>query len=57
MIQETIAPVDLTGLRRTDRRHWYPVDPDDLLESASKLDFSPGEAQAAVAGWSERSGK
>ena len=48
MIRETIAPIDVTGLQREDRRNWFPVDPTDLLESAAKLNLTPEEIQAGL---------
>ena len=37
-ILQTIEPFDVAGLGDASRRNWYPVDPDDLLRSARKLD-------------------
>ena len=36
-VAQTIEPVNLAGLGRPDRRHWYPVDPEDLHAAASKV--------------------
>ncbi|MEO8724940.1 MAG: FAD-dependent oxidoreductase [Acidobacteriaceae bacterium] len=33
-----IAPIDVAGLSNRSRRNWYPVDPRDLLRSASKVE-------------------
>jgi FADH2 O2-dependent halogenase len=49
-VMAAIEPIDLTGLRRGDRRFWYPVDPDDLLDSAPKLGLSPDEAMRRMKG-------
>jgi FADH2 O2-dependent halogenase len=35
-----IEPINVAGLGRKDRRHWYPADPRDLLDSAAKLGAS-----------------
>jgi FADH2 O2-dependent halogenase len=32
-----IEPIDVAGLCNRQRRNWYPVDPEDLLLSASKV--------------------
>ncbi|HEV2463038.1 MAG TPA: FAD-dependent oxidoreductase [Acidobacteriaceae bacterium] len=36
-VHRAIAPFDVAGLTRLDRRNWYPVDTDDLFRSASRL--------------------
>lgn len=36
-VHRAIEPLDVAGLRRHDRRNWYPVDAEDLLRSAAKL--------------------
>jgi tetracycline 7-halogenase / FADH2 O2-dependent halogenase len=38
-----IEPIDVAGLGHRNRRNWYPVEAEDLLESAHKLDASAGQ--------------
>jgi FADH2 O2-dependent halogenase len=47
-IRETIEPINVAGLGRPDRGNWYPVDADDMLNSAAKLDVSRDEVQALL---------
>jgi FADH2 O2-dependent halogenase len=42
-ILRAIEPFNVAGLGNRDRRNWYPVDPEDLIRSASKLDASEEE--------------
>jgi len=42
-ILKAIEPFNVAGLGDPDRRNWYPVDPDNLLRSASKLDATQNE--------------
>ncbi len=42
-ILETIGPFNVAGFGDPRRRNWYPVDADDLLRSAAKLDAREGE--------------
>jgi FADH2 O2-dependent halogenase len=42
-IQDTIEPVDVAGLGRSDRRNWYPIDTGDLFKAAGKLQVSEAE--------------
>jgi FADH2 O2-dependent halogenase len=42
-ILQAIEPFNVAGLGNRDRRNWYPVDPQDLIRSASKLDASEVE--------------
>ncbi len=37
-IHDTIEPFNVAGLGDSRRHNWYPVDPEDLLRSASKVD-------------------
>ena len=39
-IRRVIEPVDVAGLSNCTRRNWFPVDPQDLLHAAHKLDAS-----------------
>jgi FADH2 O2-dependent halogenase len=36
-ISQAIEPINLAGLGNPNRRNWYPVDANDLLDSADKL--------------------
>jgi len=47
-IQQAIGPINVAGLGNPARRNWYPVDPDDLLRSASKLDATEPEVIALL---------
>lgn len=47
-IDEAIAPIDVAGLRRTDRDNWFPVDAGDLLKSAAKLGVDREEIAAML---------
>ncbi len=51
-IERTIAPIDIAGLRRRERRNWFPVESSDLLEGAHKLGVSQDEIEHLL----ERSG-
>ena len=42
-VLHAIAPIDMAGLTNTERRHWYPVDAEDLLRSASKVEATRDE--------------
>ena len=42
-IFRVIEPVDVAGLGRRERRNWYPVDADDLLNAAHKVHASREE--------------
>jgi FADH2 O2-dependent halogenase len=48
-ILKAIEPIDVAGLRRNADTGWFPVDADDLLCSASKLDASREEISAMLA--------
>lgn len=47
-IHQAIEPVDVAGLSRAERRHWFPVDAQDLLASAAKLGVSEQEIVACL---------
>jgi tetracycline 7-halogenase / FADH2 O2-dependent halogenase len=47
-ILQTIAPIDVAGLTRTDREGWYPVDADDLFAAAHKVGASRQEIEALL---------
>jgi FADH2 O2-dependent halogenase len=42
-IYAAIEPVNVAGLGRPDRRNWYPVEVEDMLNAAAKLDASRDE--------------
>ncbi len=42
-IIRAIAPIDVAGLGRRERRNWYPVESDDLLNAAHKVHASREE--------------
>jgi tetracycline 7-halogenase / FADH2 O2-dependent halogenase len=45
-INAAIEPINVAGLGRPERRNWYPVAADDLLNAAAKLGVSRDEVQA-----------
>lgn len=47
-ILEAIEPFNVAGLGRRERRNWYPVDADDLVNAAGKLGASRGEVFALL---------
>ncbi|HEX3130057.1 MAG TPA: tryptophan 7-halogenase [Thermoanaerobaculia bacterium] len=51
-IDRAIEPIDVAGLGDRRRRNWYPVKPEDLLNSAGKL----GATQEEIQGLLRRSG-
>jgi tetracycline 7-halogenase / FADH2 O2-dependent halogenase len=42
-VVRTIEPFNVAGLGNPARRNWYPVDPEDLLQSADKVSANRGE--------------
>jgi tetracycline 7-halogenase / FADH2 O2-dependent halogenase len=47
-IQQAIEPVNVAGLGRVERRHWYPALASDLLASAPKLQSTRGDIEAML---------
>jgi len=47
-ILAAIQPFNIAGLGRPDRRNWYPVEAEDLLNASTKLDSSRDEVQALL---------
>jgi tetracycline 7-halogenase / FADH2 O2-dependent halogenase len=47
-IHRAIAPFDIAGLRRPDRRGWYPVEAEDFINSAGKLGVTAEQAAQAL---------
>ena len=43
-----IEPFNVAGLGRPERRNWYPVDIDDLMQSADKLRATGDELRAML---------
>jgi FADH2 O2-dependent halogenase len=42
-IRQAIEPINIAGLGNQQRRNWYPVDADDLLNTAEKLESTREE--------------
>lgn len=47
-VHRTLEPVNLAGLGRAERRNWYPVQVEDLLESADKVGATRSELDAML---------
>jgi FADH2 O2-dependent halogenase len=47
-IAKTVAPVNVAGLLREERRNWYPVEAEDLIAGAGKLRSSREEIEAML---------
>ncbi|MFL6198553.1 MAG: NAD(P)/FAD-dependent oxidoreductase [Thermoanaerobaculia bacterium] len=47
-IYRVIEPIDIAGLGDRKRRNWFPVEAEDLLATASKLEAMPEEIQALL---------
>lgn len=47
-IHRVIEPIDVAGLGDRSRHNWYPVEAEDLLASAGKLEATPDEIQALL---------
>ena len=47
-IYATIEPINVAGLGNPNRRNWYPVEADDLLNAAAKLEASRDEMEALL---------
>jgi FADH2 O2-dependent halogenase len=48
-IRQTIEPVNIAGLGRTERRNWYPARAEDLFAGAGKLQATRHEIEAMLA--------
>jgi tetracycline 7-halogenase / FADH2 O2-dependent halogenase len=44
-IHEAIDPINVAGLANPDRRNWYPIEADDMLNAAAKLEASRDEVR------------
>lgn len=44
-ILQTIAPFNVAGLGNPQHRNWYPVEPQDLIEAAPKLNATPKDIE------------
>ena len=42
-VLHAIEPIDVAGLCNCERRNWYPVDAEDLIRSAHKVEATPDE--------------
>jgi tetracycline 7-halogenase / FADH2 O2-dependent halogenase len=51
-ISQTIEPINVAGLSNPQRRNWYPVDANDLLNSAAKLQSTKPQ----ISQWLDRCG-
>jgi len=47
-IHSVIKPFNVAGLARPERRNWYPVDAQDLLDAAGKLQATEAEITAML---------
>lgn len=47
-IHSAIEPFDVAGLTRYDRTSWYPIDAEDLLASAAKVESTREEIQSLL---------
>jgi tetracycline 7-halogenase / FADH2 O2-dependent halogenase len=47
-VHRTLEPVNLAGLGRAERRNWYPVQVEDLFESADKVGATRSELEAML---------
>jgi FADH2 O2-dependent halogenase len=47
-IRRAIEPFDVAGLSNPNRRSWYPVDAEDLLRSAAKVQSTRGEIECLL---------
>jgi tetracycline 7-halogenase / FADH2 O2-dependent halogenase len=47
-IRAAIEPFDVAGLCETQRRNWFPVDPNDLLRAAAKLGATQDEVKHLI---------
>lgn len=47
-ILATIEPFNVAGLGRAERRNWYPVEANDLLEAAGKLNATSSEIMKMI---------
>jgi FADH2 O2-dependent halogenase len=42
-ISQAIEPINVAGLGNRQRQNWYPVDANDLLNSAAKLESTKAQ--------------
>jgi len=43
-----ILPIDVAGLSDSSRQNWFPVDPQDLMRGAAKLESTPEEIRGML---------
>lgn len=49
-VSRAVDPINLAGLDRSDRRHWYPVDVADLYAAAAKIPATREDLAAMLRG-------
>ena len=49
-IRLAIEPFDVAGLSDSSKKGWYPVDAEDLLQSACKVESTRGEIESLLRG-------
>jgi FADH2 O2-dependent halogenase len=47
-IHEAIDPINVAGLANPERRNWYPIEADDMMNAAAKLESTRDEVQALL---------
>jgi tetracycline 7-halogenase / FADH2 O2-dependent halogenase len=47
-INAAIEPINVAGLGNPERHNWYPVEADDILNAAAKLEASRDEVSALL---------
>jgi hypothetical protein len=47
-IAQAVAPINVAGLCNPERRNWYPVDLDDTIRAAHKLELTPEHVRSAL---------
>ncbi len=47
-VRQAIEPINIAGLGNPDCRNWYPVDANDLLQNASKVEATRDEVQVML---------
>lgn len=47
-VARAIEPINVAGLCRPEKNHWYGVETSDLVAGASRLDAQPGEIEALL---------
>jgi len=47
-VRQAIEPIDVAGFSDSSKQGWYPVNAEDLLKSASKVETSRGEIESML---------